>query len=342
MSFWNEIKNPVSILAPMYDVTDVVFRELISEIGKPDVLFTEFVNCDAICAKLEKIGIFEESPENLLSRMPEFASDPILRKLMITPNQKPVVAQIWGLNPETHFKTAKFIQKLGFSGIDMNMGCPQRSEMKIGACAALIDNQKLARDLISATKEGAGDVPVSVKTRIGTKEVVTDAWAGFLLAQDIAALTIHGRTAAQMSDVPADWAEIAKVVKLRDKISPKTVVIGNGDVTDFADGEKKCEVYECDGYMIGRGIFSNPEAFMKVIGPEDKENYKDSLLKIALRHLDIWEKTYGEENNFNILKKFFKIYANGYEGAAALRGQLMQTSNLAEARTLLNSEIFSN
>ncbi len=297
----------------MYDVTDVVFRQIIAETAKPAVMFTEFVNTDAfISAGRSKI----ES------------------KLWHTPPQTPVVAQIWGINPDSYRKTAQELAQMGFAGIDINMGCPQKSEMKIGACAALISNPDLVKEIIAATKQGAGDLPVSVKTRIGLKKVNTEEWISFLLKQDISALTIHARTASQMSDVPADWSQIAKAVKLKNIINPKTIIIGNGDVKDCVHGKSLCNETGADGYMIGRGIFENPWAFTHPV--REIENRREKLLRLAVKHLELYKDTYKGERNYNIMKKFFKIYARDFEGAGELRAKLMDTNSEEAAISILS------
>ncbi len=316
MNFWRELNNPISCLAPMYDVTDVVFRQIIAQTAKPNVMFTEFVNTDAfISAGRAKI----ES------------------KLWTTPEQTPVIAQIWGINPESYFKTAQELAQMGFAGIDINMGCPQKSEMKIGACAALIANPNLAKEIVAATKQGAGDLPVSVKTRIGLKKVNTEEWIGFLLAQDVATLTIHARTAAQMSDVSADWSQIAKAVELKNIINPKTIIIGNGDVKDCAHGESLCAETGANGYMIGRGIFENPWAFVMPVS--QIENRREKLLQLAIKHLELYRETYSGERNYNITKRFFKIYARDFEGAGDLRAKLMDTNSEDEAIKLIKDNV---
>lgn len=340
-NFWKELKQknkPISVLAPMYDVTDTVFRELISEISKPDVMFTEFFNCDAFCSQGKK---------------------KIIHKTWFSEKQRPIVAQIWGVKPETHYETAKELVKMGFDGIDMNMGCPQRGEIKVGACAALIDNHELASELILATQKGIkagleecgksnssditdwemnGMFPLSVKTRIGTKTPVTSEWISFLLNFNFAAITLHARTVKDMSIVPAQWEHVSKMVELRDKLNPQTITIGNGDVIDYVDGMEHCKNFGCDGYMIGRGIFTNPWAFTTQLETVDQR--KQKLLNVALRHLELWEQTYPayekSKRNYNVLKKFFKIYINGYEDASQMRERIMKTTSVPEARTLID------
>lgn len=302
MTFWKKLKNtkkPFLVLAPMEDVTDVVFRQVVEEIAPPDVFFTEFTNVEAVL-------------HNETSRLK-------YRKTKI-----PTVAQIWGLNPESFYKVAQIVSQIGFDGIDINMGCPQKPEMKIGACAALINNHTLTSEIIAAVKSGT-KLPVSVKTRIGIKEIQTEEWIGFLLAQKLDALTVHGRTVKEMSSVPAHWNEIAKVVKMN---NTDTVIIGNGDVKNALGSKIQHLRSGVDGVMIGRGIFENPCCFSakgQVLSAKQKLN----LLK---RHVQLWQETWGDKKNFSVLKKYFKIYIRDFDGAVELRAKLMEAKSMEELK----------
>ena len=199
-NFWLDLPTPFFILAPMEDVTDIVFRGMVRKAndGMPQVLFTEFTNCDGICS----VG-----------------QSRVIHRLKYDPSQRPIVAQIWGKTPQNYEETSRLCLELGFDGIDINMGCPEKSVIKQGACSALINNQPLAKEIIEACKRGTGGkIPISVKTRIGFSKIQTDQWIGFLLEQDIQALTVHGRTVAG-SDEPAKWEEIRKSVEIRNQIN---------------------------------------------------------------------------------------------------------------------------
>jgi len=237
-NFWQKLKQPFFALAPMADVTDVVFREIIAKYGKPDVFFTEFVSCD---------GLMSEGRESLLV------------DLKYTENQRPIVAQVFGSKPENFFKTAQLIKKLGFDGIDINMGCPDRSIEKQGAGASLIKNPKLAQEIIEATKKGAGNMPVSVKTRIGYNKDEVETWIPALLEMKPTAITVHGRTRKELSKVSANWNSISRAVELAKDTG--TIIIGNGDVLDLKDGKEKAKSSGVQGIMIGRSVFGNPWLF---------------------------------------------------------------------------------
>ncbi|MEK7536611.1 MAG: tRNA-dihydrouridine synthase [Patescibacteria group bacterium] len=306
-NFWKKLPKPFTVLAPMENVTDFAFREIVAtKLPKPDVLFTEFTNVEA----LNSLGFEKTIPRFKFSK-----------------NQKPIVAQIWGLKPENYFKTAKLIERLGFDGIDINMGCPDRAVVKIGACSALINNQPLVKEIIEATRKGSKKLPISVKTRIGFKEVAIEGWITFLLEQKIDALTVHGRTSKQMSDLPADWNEIKKAVEIKNNISPSTIIIGNGDIKSYKEALKRAKMSQVDGIMIGRGIFSNPWVFEK----EPKKHTSDEYKNILIDHLKLLDK----EKYFDEVKKFFKMYICNFDGASNFRAKLMQTKSTEEALKLL-------
>lgn len=310
MNFWDNLPKPFFILAPMEAVTDVVFRHVIAKASPPDVYFTEFTNAASFC-----------NPKGKHSTR---------GRLTFTEDEHPMVAQIWGNSPEHFAHMGRELKKMGFDGIDINMGCPDKSVIKTGSCSALIENPTLAAELIAAAKESG--LPVSVKTRLGFKTIKTEEWTSFLLEQDLAALTVHGRTQKEMSKVPAHWDEIEKVVKLRDSLSAQTPIIGNGDVRNRQHGMELIKEYRVDGIMIGRGIFHDPFAFEKNSIPHPKEE----LLNLLQLHLDLFDKaTKTEPRKFDPLKRFFKIYIRDFAGASELRHELMQTKTTEEVRHIL-------
>lgn len=315
MNFWQKLKNkknPIMVLAPMEDVTDTVFRQVIAKTGKPDIFFTEFISTDGLCS-LGKIKT--------------------MTKLKYTKNERPLVAQIWGTKPGNFYKAALLLAQMSFDGIDINMGCPVKNVLKIGACSALIKNPKLAIEIINSTKKGAGHLPVSVKTRIGYDEIETESWITTLLKSNIAALTIHARTVKEKSKVPAHWEEIGKVVGIRNKLGKDTLIIGNGDITSLAEAYQKSVQYKVDGAMVGRGIFHNVWLFNQKIIPEEVSlKERIDLLKF---HVKLFKKTWGDTKDYNILKRFYKIYISGFSGAAGLREELMETKNFEEITSLV-------
>ncbi|CAM3255931.1 tRNA dihydrouridine synthase [Sporolactobacillus spathodeae] len=313
-NFWRDLPRPFFALAPMEEVTDVVFRHVVSEAARPDVFFTEFTNTESYC-----------HPEGIHS---------VRGRLTFTDDEQPLVAQIWGDKPECFRQMSMGLAKQGFSGLDINMGCPVPNVTANGKGSGLILRPEVAADIIQATKTGG--LPVSVKTRLGYTAV--DEWHDWLthiLKQDIANLTIHLRTRKEMSKVDAHWELIPEIKKLRDQVAPDTLLTINGDVTDRQTGLKLADQYGVDGLMIGRGIFTNPFAFEK----EPKDHSSKELLDLLRLHLDLHDK-YAEKlelRPFTALQRFFKIYVRSFRGASELRNQLMHTKSTDEVRALLDN-----
>jgi tRNA-dihydrouridine synthase len=299
----------------MENVTDTVFRQIVARCGKPDLFFTEFTSTDGICS--EGFGR-------------------VKRHLEFTDIERPIIAQIWGSRPEKFFRTAQILVEMGFDGIDINMGCPERKIVSKGSCGGLIRNPSLAQEIIQATKEGAKSLPVSVKTRIGYAQIETEKWIGFLLEQDIAALTIHGRTVKEMSKVAANWEEIEKAVELRNQIKKDTMIIGNGDILTHEEGIEKCRKYKTDGVMIGRGIFHNLWIFNS-IDPSTIPNTEK--LQLLIDHISLFKEIWGDEKPFDIMKKFYKVYISDVANANTFRTQLMELRSSDETIAHIRSRI---
>ena len=342
-NFWKNLPKPIFCLAPMEEVTDVAFREMFAryssvgvkseklKVKSPNdfVMFTEFINVDGLTHPegYKKLSI----------------------DLKYTEAQRPMVAQIWGTNPEKFFEAAKIIVGMGFDGIDINMGCPQDKEIGIGACAALIRTPELAKQIIEAAKKAAGDLPVSVKTRIGyTRADEMAAWIETLLSTDIAALTIHARTKQEKSKVPAQWEKIKEAVEIRDKIFPphpspspaegrgkevglRPLIIGNGDVKSRAEGLARIAETGCDGVMIGRGAFGHPWIFRQ----DDYEPTIKERLSVMLEHASLFEKEFNGIKSFYIMRKHFKAYASGFPSSNELRMKLMLAKDLEETKNIV-------
>ncbi|MDT2841745.1 tRNA dihydrouridine synthase [Vagococcus lutrae] len=310
-NFWATLPKPFFILAPMEDVTDVVFRHVVKEAGAPDVFFTEFTNSDSFC--------HPDGKESVRGR------------LVFTEDEQPIVAHIWGDNPDFFREMSMGVAEMGFKGIDINMGCPVPNVAGRGKGSGLILRPDVAATLIEAAK--AGGLPVSVKTRIGyhEREEMT-AWITHLLEQDIANLSIHLRTRDEMSKVPAHWDMIPEIMAIRDRVAPQTLITINGDIADRTAGLALAEKYGVDGIMIGRGIFKNPFAFEK----EPREHSTEELLGLLQLQLDLQDH-YAEMVPRSIvgLHRFFKIYVKGFPGASDLRASLMNTKSTDEVRALL-------
>ncbi|HBB64367.1 TPA: dihydrouridine synthase, partial [Patescibacteria group bacterium] len=231
MSIYTSIKKPIISLAPMEDVTDSVFRQVICSVGKPDLFYTEFINVEGLNSK---------------------GKEKVIHRLKYDVVEKPIIAQLWGINPENFFKASQIVSDMGFDGIDINMGCSVQKISARGCGSGLINNTELSKEIINAVKEGSDGLPVSVKTRLGWKEYGVDSWIQFLLEQDLDVLTVHGRTARGSGVINANWDEISKCVKLRDEMGKSTLIFGNGDIKSLIQANEYVNKYGVDGVMIGR------------------------------------------------------------------------------------------
>ena len=310
-NFWSELPKPFFILAPMEAVTDVVFRHVVAQAAAPDIYFTEFTNATGwVHAGDKAIG----------------------GRLVKTDDEHPLVAQLWGADPDAMAKLASHCKELGFHGIDLNMGCPDSSAVKAGGGAGMIKTPELAGKMIAAAKESG--LPVSVKTRLGYSSVSEwREWLTSLLQQDIVALTIHLRTKQEMSKVDAHWEIMKEIRELRDEIAPQTLLIGNGDVRDRAHGLELIDETGIDGVMIGRGVFHDPWAF----APEPSEHTVEERFTLLRSQLELYDQYSALTGRpFDTLKRFFKIYVRDFPDAAVLRDKLMHTHTTDEVRTLLD------
>lgn len=315
MSFWNELGRPIRVLAPMEDFTDAALRELLLQSGRPDVFFTEFINCDGFCSA---------------------GRDAVDHRLRFSTGQHPIVAQIWGNTPETYHKTASCLQQLGFDGIDINIGCSVPKVLKNGTCAALIKQPKLVAELYNAAREGAPQLPISIKTRLGFDSIDTERWIGFLLKLKPDAIVIHGRTAKQQLRGYSNWNEISYAVELRNAINPDSVIIGNGDIHSQAELTAHAEKYGVDGVMVGRAIIANP--FFFAPPPADSTLMtatKEFKINLLLKHYLIFRNTWGRNKDLRVMNKFIKPYLFGFSGAAELRRAIIEAKEYDEIVKIL-------
>ncbi|MFA6502950.1 MAG: tRNA-dihydrouridine synthase [Candidatus Paceibacterota bacterium] len=316
-SFWQGLPKPFFVMAPMADVTDAAFRALVASRGKPDVFWTEFVSADGLYHTREIQKMKDEE-------------NPLMRDLIIGEGQRPIIAQIFSSKPEMIIYAVQLVAELGFDGVDINMGCPDRSIEKQGCGAAMIKTPEVARRIIRAAK-AASSLPVSVKTRVGYNKESLEEWLPVLLEEAPAAITLHLRTRKEMSLVSANWELMKKAVALRDKINPDVLLIGNGDVDSTETGARLVAESGCDGAMIGRGMFGNPWVFAGR-KPEDTP--------LAEKLAALVELAYGFEKisppkSFAILKKHIKAFATGFDGAAHLRAELMKAENATELERIV-------
>ncbi len=350
-NFWEQLPKPFFALAPMADVTDPAFRRIIAKYGKPDVTWTEFVSADGLASKGREV---------------------LQRDLEYTEGERPIVAQLFSAHPDKMREASKFVASLGFDGIDINMGCPDRSIEKQGAGAAMIKTPAVAAAIIQAVKDGIADagkdIPVSVKTRVGYNKIQIDEWIPLLLAQNISALTVHARTRKEMSLVPARWEHVREVVALRDQMGVSTKIIGNGDVKNIEHARALAEETGCDGVMIGRALFGNPWLFavsaksQGTVAPKkpslfsrikrmffkDKDAHKywlhaettiplEERLRVLVEHTKLYEELLGDIKSFSIMKKHYKAYVHGFDGAKELRMKLMEAENAREVEDIITN-----
>ena len=322
-NFWQELHTPMFVLAPMADVTDSAYRRLIAECGKPDVTWTEFVSADGLYHTREKKKMRDEE-------------NPLMRDLSFTDAERPVVAQFFTSKPEMMEYATALAVSLGFDGVDINMGCPDTSIEKQGAGAAHIKDPSQAKKVIQAAHRGTGGrIPVSVKTRIGYTTELIDTWVPALLGEGITALTLHLRTRKEMSKVPARWELMGRAVDIRNRLGVETRMLGNGDATDLEDAREKARISGADGVMLGRAIFGNPWVFS---GRKPEGLSKEERLW-ALSKLAEYFSELTPPKHYALLKKHFKAFVSGWQGAVELRAKLMDTNSVDEFRALLSSTI---
>ncbi|HSE34618.1 MAG TPA: tRNA-dihydrouridine synthase [Candidatus Paceibacterota bacterium] len=320
-SFWDRLTKPFFVLAPMADVTDAAFRRIIAKYsrhlrangteGAPDVFWTEFVSADGLAST---------------------GRTALLRDLAYSEEERPIVAQIFGSKPENIEKAAALARELGFDGVDINMGCPDRSVEKQGAGAAMMKDHALALAVIAAAKQGAGNLPVSVKTRLGFNRDELEEWLPKLLSSGLAAVTVHARTRKDMSKVPARWERVKRAVEIRDALGVPTYILGNGDAKDLADARAKIAATGADGVMLGRAIFGNPWLFHPEIDPVAMPLAE--RFRVMVEHTKLFRDILGDIKSFAIMKKHYKAYVEGFPGAKELRMELMEAETPEEIEAI--------
>jgi len=324
-NFWKDLPRPFFALAPMEDVTDAAFRALIAKYASTDtprVFYTEFTSAD---------GLVRADPDGQIR---------LRKKLEFGDLERPIVAQLFSSTPEYMERATRIVREVGFDGVDINMGCPDRAVEKQGSGAVLIKSPRRAKELIRAARAGAGSIPVSVKTRVGYAQEEIDTWIASILDEKPAALAVHLRTRKELSEVPAHWEWMSRIVALRDSISPETRLMGNGDVVNIADARMKAESTGVDGIMLGRAVFGNPWLFN-----EEDAHTKSPQEKVEalIEHINLFREKLSGVVSEAVMKRHFKAYINGWRGAAELRARLMETKDLSEALAVLHSlDIYSH
>ncbi len=281
------------------------------------VMYTEFVSADGLMLAGEE------------------GRAKLMRDLVFSDAERPIVAQFFTSTPEHMEKAAALAQELGFDGVDINMGCPDKTIEKQNAGAKLILNPECAQELIAAAKRGAPRLPVSIKTRLGYNKDILEEWLPALLAAKPAAITVHARTRKEMSKVPARWERVKRAVEIRNELGSETLIIGNGDIKDLEDAGQKIKETGADGAMLGRAVFGRPWLFSNSYELENMP--VANRLIILVEHTKLFEELLGDIKSFSIMKKHFKAYCEGFPGAKELRIQLMETSTAAEVEDIVKN-----
>lgn len=314
--FWKQLARPFTALAPMSGITDAAYRRIIARYGKPDVMYTGFVPADG----LDSAG-----------------RDNLAHLLWKTAAERPIVAQLYGGNPRSFEGAARVLVGLGFDGIDINMGCPARKVEQREGGSALIRDPGRAREIIAAAQAGAGDLPVSVKTRIGYRVNEIESWLACLFSAQPAAITLHARTRSEAFKSPARWSVIERAVQLAAQLRPdrerRPLIIGNGDVQSLSEAYAWAERTGCDGVMVGRSITGNPWFFNREAGRGDQPLSR--VLEVMLEHTEIYLRLFGGLKPLELMRKHFKAYVNGFDGAARLRARLMAAADLDQVRQIV-------
>lgn len=306
--FWQNLTRPFFVQAPLENVTDAAFRAMIATYGKPQVMFTEFTSADGLCSS---------------------GHDSVVKNLQFCDNERPIVAQLFSADPEKIARASAEAAALGFDGIDINMGCPDKAVCKSGAGAALINDPKRAQSIIRAAQKAAPDLPISIKTRLGYNQDTLETWLPQILETSPAAVTIHARTKKELSLVPARWERIAAAVEIVRASGLTTAVIGNGDAINLTDAREKAAQSGCDGVMLGRALFGNPWLFAELqeVSPEER-------ITAMVKHAQLFEEYFSGIKSFAVMRKHIAAYISGFDGAKQLRIKLMTAENSAEVARL--------
>lgn len=302
-------KGYITALAPMEGITDSSFRQVLCNIGRPDIFFTEFLSVEGFCSK---------------------GREQVSHRLHLSKKERPVIVQLWGNIPEYYGETVRFVKKLRPAGIDINIGCSVRDVLSGGRGSALIKDRELVKRIIDTVRGEAGSIPVSVKTRLGYDDIDINGWIRFLLELKLDLITIHGRISKEGYSSPSNWEKISECVRLRNEISPDTLIIGNGDVKNLEQGKDYVKKYGVDGFMVGRGILNNPWLFS---GKEDIS--KEERIDVLIKHFEIFEKVWRGKKPFNSQKKYIKAYISNFDDANELRKRFMESNSFEEIQKVI-------
>ncbi|MDX9970454.1 MAG: tRNA-dihydrouridine synthase [Candidatus Gracilibacteria bacterium] len=334
-------RRPIIGLSPMDSVTDAPFREMIARHSTPSFIVTEFSNVEGLARGGVKM----------------------LHAFLYSERERPIIAQIYGVEIESFYKAAVMCCFLGFDGVDINMGCPMSKVAKRGSGAALIKTPELARQIIATVKAGVRDfkngisleeagvnpllidevknmselhggaerareIPVSVKTRIGFDKDIAENWMSELLPAKPDMITVHGRTLKQLYSGRADWDSIRRASRV--VRGAGILFLGNGDIQNMQDARDKISEFEVDGVMVGRAVQGNPWFFTEHI-PSVSEK-----LDAIIEHSEILANMY-PQIWFVHIRKHLAWYANEFSGAKELRTKLIRVSTFADVKEIVEN-----
>lgn len=329
-------------LSPMDGITDAAFRLLLTHIAKPDLIFTEFISAEGL----------------------SHGSLKLFDHLIFSPEERPIVGQLFGKNPDSFYQSALILCFLGFDGIDINLACPAKTVVQHGGGAALIEKPALVSSIVKSVQSAVNDfslekvklnqlklnqktlaivnhrltekrIPtVSVKTRLGINQSIISDWIPFLLTQNLDFITLHGRTLKQGYSGLADWDQIRLAVNLaKDSL---TKIIGNGDIQNRQQGIEYCQKYGVSGVLIGRAALGNPWAFSNYLptlatqlpGPQDR-------FSVSVKHYQLFQQVFPERPTES-LRRHLLAYTSGLPHAKQLRTKLVRVSTLSDLLSLEN------
>ncbi|OEH84378.1 tRNA dihydrouridine synthase DusB [Desulfuribacillus stibiiarsenatis] len=308
------IESPI-VLAPMAGITNYAFRILAKENG-----------CGLVCAEMV-------SDKGLL-----FGNERTSRMLFVDPQERPLSMQLFGSDVESLVQAAKIVDDSDADIIDINMGCPVPKVTKPGGGAALMKDLKKAKAIIESVVKAVSK-PVTVKMRKGWDDDQVNVIELASIAEEAgaSAITVHGRTRAQMYSGKADWDIIREVVK-----TVKIPVIGNGDVTGPESAKALFDYTGCQAIMIGRAAQGNPWIFKRIRHYLENGEILDEptvmeRINTCLRHLELLMEVKEERVAVQEMRKHAAWYLKGLNKAAFVRNEIMKANTKDELKGLLHA-----
>ncbi len=305
--FWKDIQKPIVGLAPMDGYSDSAFRRVCKHVNPSLLTYTEFTSADGLSHN----------------------ANTLKKKLWFHPDEQPVLAQIFGKNKETFIRAAKICEDMGFSGIDINMGCPSKKVVQSEHGVAIRKNPNLAFELIHALATHT-TLPISVKTRLGWSDS-SDLISFGIGAQAAGAsmICIHARTYMEPYNVPAQFEPVYELKK-----ALSIPVIGNGGITSIEDGMQK--LGNLDGFLIGQASFGNPWIFS-----QSRPLLFEEKIPLILNHAQWLIELKGPSVGCREIRKHLLKYVKHIPQAKQWRQVLCAVQSLSEIKTALDQIAYS-